>query len=275
MRARIFLALFLAAGAAQAAFTSVNAHGNGDGGERCLAGAACTAGSYAGALSIVAAFERDLGLAAGSVQRIDDAFDRLWVATAADAAFRPFARYAGDRSALGISGGGASPIRKLKDFSVWVDHRRLFSGVREHGDFRRNRFPWYELAGAADAPFAFVLHNFSSSLRLSSDPSLAGFSNSGLAQDWMVSYRVPGENLYLLAFEDRARIGANGLPNDYDYNDFVFIVRGAAPVMVLQEEPPASPVPLPPAFVSLLLGLASLAFLAFGPGGPGLFARRG
>src|SRR5262245_20504377 len=85
---------------AQATYTPVNANGNGDGAERCLTGLTCGAGAYSGALSIVAAFERDLGLAPGSLRRIDDAADRRWIALSADAAIRPFARYAGDRSVL-------------------------------------------------------------------------------------------------------------------------------------------------------------------------------
>lgn len=265
MRALLLLAACSLLPSAHAALTPVNPRGGGDGDERCLIGTYCTAGDYRGALSIVAAFERDLGLAAGSLQRVDDAHDKLWSVLAPDAAVRPFARYAGDRSVLGWSGeSGFSALsprprgQALKNERVLVDHRSIFRRTREHGDFRTNRSPWTDLPDGL-ASFAFVLNNRSSSLYLSSDTSLGGFGNSGRSEDWMITYRVPGQNLYLIAWEDRAA-ARHGRPNDYDYNDLVYLVRGAAPVMTPQDEPQPNPTPLPASFSVMLLGLAGLGF---------------
>jgi len=74
------LAALAAAGLAHGVVTPVNANGNGDGAERCLAGPTCAAGAYAGVASVLRAFEIDQGLAAGSLQRVDDALDKRWVA---------------------------------------------------------------------------------------------------------------------------------------------------------------------------------------------------
>ena len=229
----------LFADAAHAAYTPVNPHGNGNGNERCLA-SLCTEGSYAGALSLVAAFERDLGLAAGTLQRVDDARDRRWVTLGPQAAVRPFARYAGDDSILGLSSGGFTALSgTLANNSVWVDHRSAFAADPKKGDFRTSTFGWTDIPDSS-APFAFVLHNLSASLYLSSDH---------YGPDWMVTYRVPGENLYLVAWEDRERLDARGRPNDYDYNDYVFMVRDVAPL---------SSMPLPASLALLLIGLAAL-----------------
>lgn len=243
-----------------AAYTPVDSNGNGA--ERCLVGSTCGAGAYAGAPSIVAAFERDLGLAPGSLQRIDDAYDKRWSVLAPDAAVRPFARYGADNSILGLSSGGgfsalSSGRRKaaLKNERVLVEHPSLFRRTREHGEFRRNTAPWLGLPAGATS-FAFALHNLSSSLYLSSDTSLRGFANSGLPQDWMVTYRVPGQDLYLIAWEDRTSL-RGGRPSDFDYNDLVFLVRGAAPLMAPIGEP--APTPLPSPLLGFLAGLGSLA----------------
>src|SRR5262249_11050514 len=127
--------------------------------------------------------------------------------------------------------------------------------TREHGDFRRNSAPWLALPAGASS-FAFVLHNLSSSLYLSSDTSLGGFANSGLPQDSMVTYPVPGQDLYLVAWGDRPTL-RGGRPSDFDYNDMVYLVRGAAPVMAPGDDP--APTPLPSPFLGLLAGLGSLA----------------
>jgi hypothetical protein len=236
---------------ANAALTPINPNGNGDGAERCLTGATCPAGGYAGVVSILRAFEIDQGLAPGSLQRVDDSLDKRWVTLGPQAALRPLARYANDSSLLGVgvsSGAGVITLTtSLSDTHVWVDHPGRFSGAKS-SDFARNTFPWYGIPGSS-APFAFILDNLSSSLYLSSDPSMPGFANSGYTQDWMVTWRVPGQNLYVVAWEDRVSIGANGLPNDYDYNDYVFVVRDAEPLAV---------VPLPAAAGSLMLGVALL-----------------
>jgi hypothetical protein len=256
------LAAALAAFAGQAwgALTPVNAHGNGDGAERCLAGITCTAGAYAGANSLVRSLEIDLGLAAGTLQRVDDALDKQWTKVAQDAAVRPFARYAADDSALGLSslaGGGFSPLTSsLINMRVWVGDPANFAGTPKSGDFRQSGVAWASLPGDVGSLFAFVLRNISSHEYLSSDTSLAGFTNSGYAQDWLVTYRVPGMDLFFLAWEDRVTL-RNGKPNDYDYNDYVFVVRGAAPKLLVQDVP--LPTPLPAALASFALGLGLLA----------------
>jgi hypothetical protein len=260
--AAVFCALCVPA--AQAALTTVNVSGGGNGAERCLAGASCAQGAYAGSVSIVRAFEIDLGLAAGSLQRVSDARDKEWITVSSDAALRPVARYAGDDSRLAVRDGAGgittlSPV--LANFDVWVDHPSLFPADPRHGDFSRNPFSWSSIPGTPGTLFSFVLNNLSSSLRLSSNTGLAGFSNSGYTQDWMVTYRVPGQNLYLVAWEDRRNIGANGLPNDYDYNDYVFAVRGVSTLDMQGQGDPA-PTPLPPAAALLLVGLGFLGAAA-------------
>jgi hypothetical protein len=259
---RRLLAAVAAACACEAwgALTPVNPHGNGDGGERCLAGTSCTVGAYAGARSLVRSLEIDLGLGAGTLQRVDDALDMQWAKVAEDAAVRPFARYAADHSTLGISllaGGGFSALASsLAHARVWVDDPADFAGTRKSGDFRRNEYSWAGLPGEVGSIFAFVLRNLSSHEDLGSDTSLPGFDNSGYAQDWLVTYRVPGMDLYLLAWEDRGTI-RHGRPNDYDYNDYVFVVRGAAPKLIWQEETP-QPVPAPAALAGFAIGLGLL-----------------
>lgn len=258
-RTLLSVLLLALAAPAGAALTPVNPHGNGDGAERCLAGAVCGAGAYGGASSILRAYEIDLGLAAGTLQRVDDAFDTSWVKTAADAALRPLARYADDNSLLGVgvsAGTGHTVLTaSLTDNRVWLDDPAALAGTPKAKDFKQNTFSWIGVPGDLGALFAFVLHNVTSSLYLSSDTSLPGFSNSGYAQDWMVTYRVPGQDLFVLAWEDRTSI-RNGLPNDYDYNDYAFVLRGAAPAALAQLPVPT---PLPGALASFGLGLGLLA----------------
>lgn len=245
--------------AAHAALTPVNASGNGNGAERCLVGTSCPQGGYAGAASILRAYELDRGLAAGSLQRVDDASDRDWMRVSADAAVRPLARYAGDQSRLGVtSGSGVSLLTPvLQNFNVRVEHPGIFGADPRTGDFQQLPATWYGFAGTLGAPFAFVLHDLTVSLLLASNTALAGFSNSGYSQDWMVTWRVPGQDRYLIAWEDRRNIGGNGLPNDYDYNDYVLEVRGATPY-AMSGEGEMPPVPLPLALGFMLAGLAVL-----------------
>jgi hypothetical protein len=241
----VIVAALTSATAAQAAFTPIAARGGGDGSERCLTGLRCSGGAYDRALSITRSFEMDLGLAAGTLQRVDDALDGTWSVLGAGAAVLPIARYAADVSRLGVTlpGGGVSFVG-----GVIADDRVLV----------RNRVAWLPLGLSPRSQFSFVLDNLSSRLRLASDTELSGFANSGFTQDWMVTWRVPGEDLYLVAWEDRANIGANGLPNDFDYNDYAFAVRGVEPLWPTDP----STVPLPPALGMLGSGLAALGGLA-------------
>lgn len=248
MKHAVLAALLAHAGLAWAAFTPVNEHGGGNGGERCLAGASCTQGTYAGAVSILRAFEIDLGLAAGSLQRIDDRADTRWVVRSADAALRPLARYAADDAVLGVSP-SAALTGPLANASVWLDAPGALSGSVNGGDFESSS-SWSAIPLAAGRRFAFVLHNLSTSHFFRSN-------NGRGAPDFMVTWRVPGENLYLIAWEDRRKLDAAGRPNDYDYNDYVFLVRGAAPATLSHAETPAA-TPLPGALGLLAAGLGAL-----------------
>jgi hypothetical protein len=260
--------------AAQAALTPVNASGAGNGAERCLSGIFCAGGSYGGAPSILFSYAVDRGFAFNSLQRVDDSLDRTWSVVSASAAVRSIARYAGDQGQLGVtSGAGVSMLTPvLQNSSLGVENPGLFAGSVRSGDFRQLSSAWTALPGAIGSPFAFVLQNLTSSLLLASDTALGGFSNSGYAQDWMVTWRVPGQDTYLIAWEDRRNI-VNGRPNDYDYNDYVLEVRGVSPYsgggMTGQGDPP--PVPLPPALWLMLsaLGIFGAAFRRRVPAPPG------
>jgi hypothetical protein len=262
MPRRPLLAALLAACAAPAwaVYTPVNPNGNGDGDERCLAGVTCAAGAYSGAKSIIRSLEIDFGLAAGTIQRVDDALDTSWVKLAADAALRPVARYADDNGLLGVgvtSGAGYTVLTaSLTDNRVWLEHPSALAGTPQAGDFRQNNFSWIGVPGAVDSLFAFVLQNVTSSLLLASDASLPGYANSGSAADWMVTYHVPGLDYYVLAWEDRTNV-KHGRPNDYDYDDYVFLLRGAAPKLLAQDLP--MPTPLPAPLAGFALGLCVLA----------------
>src|SRR5262249_36967835 len=146
-------------GLAHAALTPVNASGNSNGAERCMAGVTCPGGAYAGAVSIVRAFEIDNGLAAGSLQRVDDALDQRWMTLGAQAAIRPLARYAADDSQLGVwSGAGVATLTPaLQNTRVWLDHPSLLAGDPRASDFRQNGFAWTAIPAAAS--FQFVLLN--------------------------------------------------------------------------------------------------------------------
>jgi len=264
--ARTLVSLALAFGGgtmAHAALTPVNPLGAGSGGERCMTGVSCAAtGAYAGAASILAIYEADNGLAPGTLQRVDDTLDGRWSATSATAGIRPVARYAGDNAVLGVSAGRsiATLSPTLSNSRVYVDNPALFSSDRRAGDIVLNPHAWTTIPSGIDDPFAFVLRNLSSSLNLASDTSLSRYSNSGYAQDWMVTWRVPGQNVFLVAWEDRISIGGNGRPNDYDYNDYVFEVRDASPFsLITNDGDPLPPVPLPAGALLLASGLVFLA----------------
>ncbi len=217
-------AAFLGAAAPAAALTVVNPLGAGNGSERCLEGGNCpSGGGYAGKASIQSLIQSDRGV---TLTRVDDAYDTLWRATGSTIEVRAIARYAGDASGLGIGSGGgsfasiiASPLSNKK-----VGVETLPTG----GDlFRLGSF--ISIA-APSSPFAWVLNNLTQNYRIASDTSLTGYANSGLAADWMVTLKSSGGDSYFIAFEDRVGpLNANG-PFDYDFNDYVFEVRGVTPV---------------------------------------------
>jgi hypothetical protein len=270
------LAALSTSAAVQAALTPINARGAGNGAERCLTGVLCAGGADDRALSITRSFEIDLGLAAGTLQRVDDSADRRWSVLGGGGSVLPIARYAADDSRLGVTtGAGVSPLTDvLANGRVLVDDPQAFVGTRHFADYATRPFPWMPLGLSAGAQFAFVLDDLTSRVPLVSDTSIAGFGNSSLAQDWMVTWRVPGRDLYLVAWEDRATMGANGLPNDYDYNDYVFAVQGVQPVTIgPQGDPPPVPLPAPLPLMAAGLGLLAFALRLRGRGDPRRGAR--
>src|SRR5262249_28779811 len=95
------LAMLSASMSAQAAFTSINPLGGGDGSERCLVDASsrCGGGAYSGAMSLISVFEKDLGYAQGSFVRVDDGLDKIWANTGNGSGMvQALARYANDSS---------------------------------------------------------------------------------------------------------------------------------------------------------------------------------
>jgi hypothetical protein len=110
----------------------------------------------------------------------------------------------------GLPAQSATLSPTLSNSRVYVDNPALFSSDRRAGDIVLNPHAWTTIPSGIDDPFAFVLRNLSSSLNLASDTSLSRYSNSGYAQDWMVTWRVPGQNVFLVAWEDRISIGGNG-----------------------------------------------------------------
>lgn len=230
--ARAALAALLAAASAPAlALTAVNPLGAGNGNERCLEGGDCPpGGSYAGLPSIQSLLTADRAVVdpGFTLSRVDDANDALWRATGATIEVRAIARYAGDSAGLGIGDGGgsftsilASPIGNKK-----IGY--LNTAVPKVGEpFVLGSFV---SIAAPSAPFAWVLDNLSQGYRLASDTTLTGYANSGLAADWMVTFKSSHGDSWFIAFEDRAGpLDASG-PFDYDFNDYVFEVRGVAPV---------------------------------------------
>lgn len=244
MNRRVLMAGAVAAAlmsAPAAALTYVNPLGAGTGSERCLEGGNCPgAGKYAGLPSIQSLIEADRGI---TLTRVDDAFDALWRATGPVIEVRALARYAGDSSGLGIGSGGGSFVSILA--SPIGNSRVGVTTLPTGGDlFFLGSFV---SIAAPSAPFAWILNNLTQNYRLASDASLPGYANSGLAADWMVTFRSSSGDSWFIAFEDRVGpLNANG-PFDYDFNDYVFEVRGVAPV------------PEPSTWAMLAAGLLMLA----------------
>ncbi len=238
------------AGASEAAFTAVSGVGSRDfspGSERCLAGVddtgtsigKCTvgsaAGTYDGKQSILDIIQLDLGK---TLTRVDDGLDKIWLKLTSDPDnVRSRARYADDSSDLGFGtapGGYTLILGTLPDGKVAVESGA--SCVDIPGDCVVGPIGWSSLGVPLATPFWFVLDNKTFGQRITSDTSVGGYSNSGSASDWMVTYKVntgdPLDERYVIAWEDRfADIDAAGRPNDWDYNDYVFELRFLAPAV--------------------------------------------
>jgi hypothetical protein len=263
MWARLGLSALLASGcllasAAYAATTAVNPLGGGDGSERCLAGATCAAsGAYGGAFSLISIFEKDLGLALGSITRVDDDHDKVWTNTVTNGGqVQALARYASDSSRLGYdAGAGFVPVTStLTSGKVLVDHSASFFGDSHPSDLVTTADAWLTLPLAAGVPFAFVLQDFTMNYRITSNPvsgvGSSGYANSGLgALDYMVTYRVPDSvPHFFVGWEDRNPLLAT--TNDHDYNDFVVEIRYA------------NPMPEPDTYAMIVAGIGLLGFIA-------------
>ncbi len=262
MSARRGLTALLAAGCllaspAHAALTSVNPLGGGNGSERCLEGAMCSGGAYGGAFSLISLFEKDLGLAPGSITRVDDSDDKIWTNTVTNGAqVQALARYSSDNSRLGYdAGAGFVPVTStLTNGKVLVDHSASYFGDSHASDLVTMADTWLTLPLAAGVPFAFVLEDFAMNYRITSNPvsgvGSAGYANSGLgALDYMVTFRVPDTMPhFFVAWEDRNPLAAT--TSDHDYNDFVVEIRFA------------NPMPESETYAMVLAGIGLLGFAA-------------
>lgn len=235
-----------------AALTYVNPQGN-YGNERCLEGTTCSGGAYNNTVSIIHALEMDMGLAAGSITRVDDGLDQIWSNTINNGGqVMTRARYAADNLRLGYdSGAGYQYLTgNTTNRTVLVENPGLFSTDPRAGDFEAiGTASWTTIPLSTDMMFAFIMRDVSINTYWSSNNSGSGVGSTGYANsvnlnDHMVTYRISNDH-YIIAWEDRPFSGA-----DLDYNDFVAEVRFVTPV------------PVPAAFLMFgpaLLGLLGLA----------------
>jgi hypothetical protein len=220
--AAIALGALFVVGSSHAAFTTINS--SSANGERCLVGTSITGLCGNGNVSILEAL-RNANTTGNTLfnttfTRIDDSFDKVWSTTSANSAVQFRARYAGDSSELGLMAMSAAPFAP-------VDFVPLIAASSTNNTVDTTDGPWATVSSAYN-PFVWVLKNTSQGTYLSSDTSVLGFDNSGLSNDWMVTHKASNGN-YVIAWEDRRNV-INGNLNDYDYNDFVFELRGVQAV---------------------------------------------
>jgi hypothetical protein len=214
----------------QSAVTFINSQGAG-GSERCLVGPTCSGGAYNGAISIVAAIEKDLGLTAGTITRVDDSLDTIWQNTVSNGGqVLARARYAGDTNYLGYDSGAGYQFlaNSANNFKVMVDNTALFNTDPKKTDFMDYGTPnWVTIPTAVSQPFSFILFDQSQNKKYTSNNSGAGIGSSGYANtagselglDHMVTFKIANDH-YLIAWEDRPINGS-----DKDFNDYVAEVR--------------------------------------------------
>lgn len=246
---------------AMGASTLVNPLGANSGAERCMAGVLCpSGGGYALAGSLLSIFENEVGK--GAFSRVDDSFDAVWQSAGnAPLQVRALARYAGDSSRVGIDTGNGyvALTSTINSGTVRVSDPLAYGSDVRPGEF--TALPanggWSSVTLAPGQGFAFILDDLSMGYRLSSNPALAGYANSGKhALDYMVTWRVNDViPHYFIAWEDRDPRG--NTTADHDYNDLVLEVRYAQPLQL-----PANPVPEPGTVLLLLLGLPGLLWTA-------------
>jgi hypothetical protein len=101
-----------------------------------------------------------------------------------------------------------------------------------------------------------VLDDLSAGYRISSDPSRAGYANSGrTGLDYMVTFLVPDSKPhYVVAWEDRDP--RNGTTGDGDYNDFIAELVFSQPAAFS-----VSAVPEPGPIALLSAGLLAIAWV--------------
>jgi hypothetical protein len=221
--AAIALGALFVVGSSHAAPTVINPNGGNT--EPCLVGTTINGACSDGLQSILTTLRTGGDattntLFGTSFTRIDDSFDKLWSTLAGiDGEVQFRARYAGDSSRLGLMAMVDAPF-------ATSDFVSLISVAATNGVDLTDG-PWATVRSSYN-PFVWVLNNTSARTYLSSDTSVSGFANSGSSRDWMVTHKASNGN-YVIAWEDRTRIVSGNL-NDFDYNDFVFELRGVQPV---------------------------------------------
>ena len=257
-----------------AGLTAISASGD-DGSERCLTGTNCPGGKYSRAKSLIGIFEAETGK--GPFIRIDDSIDLRWIATGNQAVMiRSVARYSDYSNVVGIDAGSGYTglTQRLSDNSVLVSNPRAYASDRRPRDFSTLAAGsgWSSVNLATGDDFAFILRDITREFKISSDPGLAGYANSGKSfLDFMVTWQVDDViPHYFIAWENNDsrkssdddddddedygfRFKTDG---DRDYNDLVIEVKFAQPLII--SDYPVSPAPEPGTAMLLLLGLPAI-----------------
>lgn len=169
---------------------------------------------------------------------------------------RALARYAGDSSTVGIDAGTGfqSLTQTIGNNRVLVDLPSDYATDPRRNDFYTlpNGGGWSSIELAPGLPFAFILNDLTVGYKLSSNPLLAGYANSGKSfLDYMVTWQVNDViPHFFIAWEDRDP--RTNTASDHDYNDLVLEVLYAQPLLI--PDTPVSHAPEPGALALLLLG---------------------